>query len=244
MLRHSTATGVATRKIGSKQRQRPIQKHAGRSSIDRKTAPHLSDSRYLMKCDPLSCEGVVKTVQTIPRRNKELCPARDCSPSMLLYGGLSLFRTDFRRCNALLCFVTSSLASPIIACCQHFNSNICRITVKNILHFFFSSFTAILKEAVRTGKTATVERALRSGFDVELTDGIQGVTLLMTAAMAGQDATLLQLLQSGARVNIPQRNGATALMLAAEEVRVIFWAGLDCVCVCVLNLEKGSLAFV
>lgn len=84
--------------------------------------------------------------------------------------------------------------------------------------FFYPFLPAVLKEAVRSGKTGVVERALRSGFDVELTDGIQGVTLLMCAAMAGQDATLHQLLQSGARVNIAQRNGATALMLAAEEV--------------------------
>ena len=38
---------------------------------------------------------------------------RDFSPSMLLYGVLSLFRTNFPRCHVLLSFVTSSLASPI-----------------------------------------------------------------------------------------------------------------------------------
>ena len=62
--------------------------------------------------DALSCEGVVKTAQTSPRRIKELRPVRDFSPSMLLYGALSLFGTKFPRCHALLCFVTSSLASP------------------------------------------------------------------------------------------------------------------------------------
>ena len=85
-------------------------KHAGRPSIDRKTAPRLCDPRYLLKCDALSCEGVVKTFPW----NKELLPVRDFSPSMLLYGALSLFRTNFPRCHALLWFVTSSLASPII----------------------------------------------------------------------------------------------------------------------------------
>ena len=40
---------------------------------------------------------------------------RDFSPSMLLYGALPLFRTKFPRCHALLCFVTSSLASPMDA---------------------------------------------------------------------------------------------------------------------------------
>ena len=114
MLRHSPATGVATSKIGSKQRQRPIQKHAGRSSIDRKTAPHLSDLQYLLKCDALSCEGVVKTVRTSPRRYKELRQVRDFSLSMLLYGALPLFRTNFPRCHVLLSFVTSSLASPMV----------------------------------------------------------------------------------------------------------------------------------
>ena len=65
---------------------RPIQKHAGRLSIDRKTAPHLSDPRDLLKCDALSREGVVKTIPISPGRNKELRPVRDFSPSMLLYG--------------------------------------------------------------------------------------------------------------------------------------------------------------
>ena len=110
MPRHSAETG----KIGSEQRWRSIQKHAGRSSIDRKTVPHLSDPRYLLKCDALSCEEVIKTVLTSPGRNKELRPVRDFSPSMLLYGALSLFRTNFPHCHALLCFVTSSLASPIM----------------------------------------------------------------------------------------------------------------------------------
>ena len=77
-------------------------------------ATHLSDPRNLLKCDALTCEGVVETVLTSPRRNKELRPAREFSPSMLLYGAQSLFSTSFPRCQALLRFVTSLLASPII----------------------------------------------------------------------------------------------------------------------------------
>ena len=111
MLCQSAATG----KIGSKQRQRPIQKHAGKSSINRKAAPHLSDPQNLLICDALSCERVVKTFPTSLRKNKELRPATDLSPSMLLYGTQSLFRTNFPRCRALLGFLTSSLASPIFA---------------------------------------------------------------------------------------------------------------------------------
>ena len=115
MLRHSAATGVATGKIGSmhKQKQRPIQKHAGKSSIDRKTAPHLSERRNLLICDAHNCERVVKFFQTSLRKNKELRTASDFSPSMLLYGTQSMFRTNFPRCHALLGFLTSSLASPM-----------------------------------------------------------------------------------------------------------------------------------
>ena len=111
MLRHSPATG----KIGSKQSQRPIQKHAGRSSIDRNTAPHLSDPRYLLKCDALSCEEIVKTVQTCPRRKESFAQWETSFPSMLWYGTRSLFRTNFPRCHALLSFLTSSLASPMVS---------------------------------------------------------------------------------------------------------------------------------
>ena len=112
MLCHSPGTGVATGKIGSK--QTPIQKHSGRSSIDRKTGLHLSNPQYLLKCDVLSYEGVVKTVQTSLPRNKELRQVRDFSPSILWYGALPLFRTNFRRCYALLSFVTSSLVNPFM----------------------------------------------------------------------------------------------------------------------------------
>ena len=94
----------SNRQIGSKQSQRPIQKHAGRSSIDRKTTPHLSDPRYLLKCDGLSCEEVVKTVQTSPRRKESFAQWETFFPSMLLYGTRSLFRTNFPRCHALLSF--------------------------------------------------------------------------------------------------------------------------------------------
>ena len=113
MLCHSPCKRVATGKFGSKQRQRPIQKHSGRRLIDRKTASHLSDPQYLSKCDPPSCERVIKTRQTSLRWNKELQPVRDVSPSMLLYGTLSLFRTNFPRCHALLWFVTSSLSRAV-----------------------------------------------------------------------------------------------------------------------------------
>ena len=58
---------------------------------DKKTAPHLSDPRFsLMKYDTPRCERVVKTFQTSVWRNKELRPVSDLSPSMLLYGTLSL----------------------------------------------------------------------------------------------------------------------------------------------------------
>ena len=114
-LRHSPTTGLATGKTGSKQKWCPIQKHAGRSSIDRKTASHLSDPQCLLKCGALSCEGVVKTVQTSLQRNKQLRQVRDFSPSMLLYGTLPLFRTNSPRCHALPRFVTSSLASLVVS---------------------------------------------------------------------------------------------------------------------------------
>ena len=74
---------------------------------------HLSDPRDLLKCDTLSRDEVDKTFPIFPRRNKELRPVRDFSPSMLLYGALSLFRTKIPRYQALLSFVTSSLTSPI-----------------------------------------------------------------------------------------------------------------------------------
>ena len=45
-------------------------KHAGRTSIDRKTAPHLSDPQYLLKCDPLSREIFAKTFQNSLQRNE------------------------------------------------------------------------------------------------------------------------------------------------------------------------------
>ena len=129
MLRHIAATGVATGKIGSKQRPRPIQKHAGNSSIDRKTAPHLSDPRNLLICDALSGERVVKTFQTSLRKNKELRPANDFSPSKLLYGAQALFRTNFLRCHALLGFLMSSLASPIYS----------RTRMRGAMHFHDNS---------------------------------------------------------------------------------------------------------
>ena len=81
-----------------------MQKHAGRWSIDGKMASRLSDPQYLLTCDVLSCERVVKTVQTSLRRNKDLRPVRDVSSSMRLYGILSLFRTSFpvaTRCYVL-----------------------------------------------------------------------------------------------------------------------------------------------
>ena len=112
--RHSAATSLATGKIGSKQRYRPVQKHAGRQSIDRKSAPHLSNPRYLLKCDELSCERVVKTFQTSLRRNKGLRPVRDFLPACFCMGSYFCFEPIFLRCHALLCFVTSSLASPIM----------------------------------------------------------------------------------------------------------------------------------
>ena len=88
-----------------------MQKHSGKSSIDWKTAPHLSDPRYLLKCDALSCVGVVKTVQTSWRKNKELRPAR-LFPSMLLYG--CYLRLEPILPVAAHCYILwrPSLASP------------------------------------------------------------------------------------------------------------------------------------
>ena len=101
-------------KICSNQRQHPIQKHAGRRSISRKTALHLSDPKYLLTCDVLSCEGVVKTFQTFLslRRNNDLRPVWDFPSSMLFYGTLSLFRTNFPRCDALLCLCDVITCKP------------------------------------------------------------------------------------------------------------------------------------
>ena len=96
--------GTGRKRGGQKSRGTGRERWAGRKK---------SDPRDLLKCDALSREGVVKTVPISPRRNKELRPVRDFSPSMLLYGALSLFRTNFPRCHALLSFVTSSLANPI-----------------------------------------------------------------------------------------------------------------------------------
>ena len=49
-----------------------MQKHAGRSSIDQKRPRTCAIPDIFLKCSVLSCEEVVKTVQTSPRRNKEL----------------------------------------------------------------------------------------------------------------------------------------------------------------------------
>ena len=138
MLRHSAATGVATGKIGSKQRQRPIQKHAGKSSIDRKTAPHLSERRNLLICDAHNCERVVKTFQTSLRKNKELRTASDFSPSMLLHGTQSLFRTNFPRCHALLGFLTSSLASPMSRDEKNGVTKVDGLSVRSTKEWYFS----------------------------------------------------------------------------------------------------------
>ena len=64
----------------------------------------------------IRCEGVVKTVPTSPRRNKELRPVRDFSSSMLLYGTLSLFRTSFPCCYALLSLRRHHL-QVLLHCC-------------------------------------------------------------------------------------------------------------------------------
>ena len=64
----------------------PYKSMPRKSSIDRQTASHLSDPRDLLKCYTLSCEGVVETVPTSPRRNKELLQARDFSPACFCMG--------------------------------------------------------------------------------------------------------------------------------------------------------------
>ena len=113
---HSPATG----KIGSLETKITPHTKACWEIVDRpKNGPHLSDLRDLLKWDALSREGVVKTIPISPRRNKELRPGRDFPPSMLLYGAQSLFRSNFSRCHALLSFVTSPLASPILAATWH-----------------------------------------------------------------------------------------------------------------------------
>lgn len=71
---------------------------------------------------------------------------------------------------------------------------------------------------MKSGNTAVIEQALRGDVDLELTEGMQCVTLLMMAAAAGQDTSVKMLLSSGARVNVAQKNGTTALMLAADHV--------------------------
>ena len=91
MLRHSAATEIETSKIGSTQRECPMLKHPRKSSINRKTAPHLPDPQNVLICDALSCQNV----QTSLRKNKELRPASDFSPSMFLTGMQALFRTNF-----------------------------------------------------------------------------------------------------------------------------------------------------
>ena len=78
---------------------------------------------YLLKCATLSCESVVKTIQTSPWIKKELCPVRDSSPSMLLWGKLYLFRANFPRCHTFLKFVTSWLASPMLYWDRRRNQN-------------------------------------------------------------------------------------------------------------------------
>ena len=111
MLRHSAATGVTTGKLGSKQTSDsiPYKTMLGdcrSTEIQPCTCP-IPD-QYLLKCDALSYEGVVKSVQTSPRRNKEVRPVRGFSPSILLYETVRAkfvkFRTYFpvaTRCSSL-----------------------------------------------------------------------------------------------------------------------------------------------
>ena len=78
---------------------------------------------------------------------------------------------------------------------------------------------AQLKQAVREGDVDTVRRALNANCDVDQADGINGMTLLMWAAMEGQ-VEVAALLSRTADVNAKQRNGSTSLMVAAEQVKL------------------------
>jgi hypothetical protein len=87
-----------------------------------------------------------------------------------------------------------------------------------------------LKQAVREGDVDTVRWALNAKCDVDQADGINGMTLLMWAAMEGQ-VEVAALLSRQADVNAKQRNGSTALMVAAEQ-------GFDNICE--ILLEAGA----
>lgn len=81
-----------------------------------------------------------------------------------------------------------------------------------------SVVTVQLKQAVREGDVDVVRRALNGKCDVDQADGINGMTLLMWAAMEGQ-VEVAALLSRQANVNAKQRNGSTALMVSAEQVK-------------------------
>ena len=86
---------------------------AGSSPVDQKTAPHLSDPRYLLKCDALSSEEVVKTVQTPPQGIMSFAQCEIFLPACFGVWDAIFILNQFPRYHALLRFVTSSFANPI-----------------------------------------------------------------------------------------------------------------------------------
>ncbi|XP_015987213.2 M-phase phosphoprotein 8 [Rousettus aegyptiacus] len=76
----------------------------------------------------------------------------------------------------------------------------------------------LLRDAVKNGDYITVKVALNSNEEYNLDqEDSSGMTLVMLAAAGGQDDLLRLLIGKGARVNGRQRNGATALIHAAEK---------------------------
>ena len=75
-----------------------------------------------------------------------------------------------------------------------------------------------MTKAIREGSVDIVQTALERGYKVNTRYGYSRTTLLMTAVMEGQ-AEIVRFLAAHADVNATQRNGATALMLAADQVR-------------------------
>jgi len=72
-----------------------------------------------------------------------------------------------------------------------------------------------LIEAAKKGDIASMQTLLAEGADVNAS--YRGFTALMNAAGGGQTAAVRLLLDAGADVNATTKDGATALMAAAEQ---------------------------